>query len=139
MKSNAHLFDLACLTGDLERADAQFHALERDEWVRTFGQFRLTSTWTARYTLLMGDWAQACALYRAMLDDELRRAAEEVAREGAARDWLDYGRALIGAGRTGEAEQILTRAMRLPDYAANWPWKPTIAQRLDAPLPGSSA
>jgi len=130
MNVHAHLFDLACLTGDASRADTEFAMLQRDPWVVKFHRPEMVKAWQARCYLARHAWRQAVTLYKSILDDELSRPAEDLVREGIARDLLDYGTALAALGSADVARQVWQRGLQSSDYACGWPWKTQIARRL---------
>jgi hypothetical protein len=129
MNTRAHLFDLCCLVRDVPGADEQLGALQADPWVAAYHPLDLVILWEARYSLLLEDGRRACELFEAVLHDVLPEA-ESSSREGTARDLLDYGTALMAAGREDQARLVWEQGLRCPDYAGNWPWKPNIRERL---------
>jgi tetratricopeptide (TPR) repeat protein len=130
MNAHAHLFDIACIIGDEERAAAELRLLESDPWIVAFEQFEPRQRWRARFRLLTRDYAVACSLYEDLLANELTANEASCVREGAARDVLDYGRALDGIGKTQHAREVWERGLHYPDHAGNWPWKPRIERQL---------
>src|SRR5215471_215099 len=130
MNVHAHLFDLACLTGDTSRAATEFAMLQKDPWVAKFHRLEKVKLWQARFHLARHAWRQAVTLYKSILDDELSRPAEDLVREGNARDLLDYGAALAALGSADLARQVWQRGLQSSEYACGWPWKTQIARRL---------
>jgi hypothetical protein len=127
---HGHLFDLACLTGDVPQADAEFAYLQTDPWVLKLHRFAAVNTWRARCHLAHRGWRQASTLYEVILEEELSQPEENLVREGIARDLLDYGTALAGQGSVDLARRAWERGLQSSDYAAAWPWKPQISRRL---------
>lgn len=125
-----HLFDLACLTGDVPQADAEFAYLQTDPWILKLHRFAAVNTWRARCHLAHRSWRQASTLYEVILEEELSQPEENLVREGIARDLLDYGTALAGQGSVDLAQRVWERGLQSSDYAAAWPWKPQISRRL---------
>ena len=130
MNAHAYLFELAYLDEDEEQAALQLERLEEDSWVRVFGPADVLDRYHARLSLLRRDWAGACRYYERILATELHDP-ESSTREGLAQDLMDYGCALSGVGHIQKARAIWERALRCSDIAANWPWKPVIAQLLE--------
>ena len=124
MNAHAHLFDLAFLTGDITRADAEFAYLQRDPWVLKFHQFEMVNSWRARYHLAHHDWHQASTFYELILEEELSQPDENLVREGIARDLLDYGAALAGQGSIELARQVWDRGLRSSDLQVPGPGSP---------------
>ena len=87
-------------------------------------------TWQARYYLAHRAWRQVVALYKSILEDELSQQAEDLVREGIARDLLDYGIALEAMGSAVAARQVWQQGLRSSEYACGWPWKAQIVHRL---------
>ncbi|MCM2390522.1 hypothetical protein [Streptomyces albipurpureus] len=124
MNCQALLFDLAVLEGDRQAAEELWPALRDDAWVdRAVGPLYRTR-WRARLALLREEWARACTEYETLLGPNVLTENPVRGSEGIARDLLDYGLALHGAGRPEDARQAWHQALSSPDTTAAWPWKP---------------
>ncbi len=131
MNVHSSLFDVAFISGDQAGAEAQFTLLQGDRWLAQFGmELRIAPVLDARMFLLRGDWRQACRSYKNLLGAELVRPEGPSSAEGLARNFLEYGRALLGAGDPEQARAIWEVGLRCPDHAGNWFWRQQIEQML---------
>ena len=131
MNVHSHLFDLAFLSGDQVGAEAQFALLQGNRWLAQFGMYlQIVPKLNARMFLLRGDWRQACRCYKNILGAELANPQGPSNEEALARDFLEYGEALVGAGYPEQARAIWERGLRCPDYAGNWFWKKRVEELL---------
>lgn len=131
MNVHSSLFDLAFISGDQAGAEAQFALLQGDRWLAQFGmELRIAPLLNARMFLLRGDWQQACRCYQNLLGAELARPEGPSSAEGLARNFLEYGQALLGAGDPEQARAIWEIGLRCPDHAGNWFWRHQIERIL---------
>jgi tetratricopeptide (TPR) repeat protein len=128
MTVHGQLLDLGLWTEDPELIAAGLGALEEDPWIRENGREDLVLRQRARAATVTGDWAEACALFESQLAGRPDNDAE------LARDLYYHGRALAGAGDLAQAREVWERGLRCPDNAANWPWKPRIAEALQSTM-----
>lgn len=130
MSTRAYLFDVACLTADSGRVDADYAVLEKDPWVAKFHRVEMIQTWRARRYMAHRAWREAAALYESILEHDLCQPAEDVTREWIVRDALDYGTALAAQGSIELAKHVWELGMRSSEYTAGWPWRTAISRRL---------
>ncbi len=130
MNCHAHLFDLAVLEGNVPAAEERWRTLRDDPWVDRSGRPLYRGRWRARLALLRQEWARACTEYEALLGPDVLTQTPVAGSEGIARDLLDYGRALHGAGRATDARRAWSQALAGPDTTAAWPWKPVARELL---------
>jgi len=111
MNVHSSLFDLAFMSGDEAGAEAQFVLLQGDRWLAQFGmELQIAPLLNARMFLLRGDWRQACRCYQNLLGAELAPSEGPSSEEGLARKFLEYGKALLGAGDPEQARHLGDRA-----------------------------
>ncbi|MEU4448609.1 hypothetical protein AB0K14_33775 [Actinosynnema sp. NPDC050801] len=131
--AHAQLLDLALFTEDRDGVVERLGTLVEDRWYRDSGRSDLLDRYRARAAVVTGEWQTAVELFAEVLADELGDPPAH--REELARDLFYYGRALAGLGDRDGARRLWELALRCPDNAANWPWKPRVEEvlrRLDA-------
>lgn len=127
---HAQLLDLALLTDDTELARHQLELIEDHPWADQVGRPDLVVKLQARVAAMTGESARAITLFADYLADHLTDPLSPV--EELSRDLYYYGRALADSGDLSAARHIWELGLRTPDHAANWPWKPRIAEAVAA-------
>ncbi|MFE9749891.1 hypothetical protein ACFYOT_33680 [Saccharothrix saharensis] len=126
--AHAQLLDLALFTEDRAGVVERLGTLAEDRWYGDSGRSDMFDRYRARAAVVTGDWPTAAELYGRLLAEELGDPPAH--REELARDLYYYGRALAGLGDGDGARRVWELALRCPDNAANWPWKPRVEEVL---------
>ncbi|MFI9007541.1 hypothetical protein ACIGNX_09960 [Actinosynnema sp. NPDC053489] len=126
--AHAQLLDLALFTEDRDEVAERLATLAEDQWYADSGRPELLDRYRARAAAVTGDWETAAELFGRLPADELGDPPAH--REELARDLFYYGRALAALGDEDGARRVWELALRCPDNAANWPWKPRVREVL---------
>jgi hypothetical protein len=104
----------------LTQAGERGRVLTTDPWMQSYAGGTGCLLYKARWRLLAGDSTEAVRLFR----------TSQTSEPGAARQWLDYGRALHQSGTAAEARAAWEMGLGCHDERTNEVWKRQLRELL---------
>ena len=126
----ASLFtDIAFETRNVQLAEKSLTNMRNDAFGRLFKGDGAYNFYDARMAILLEQWDASISFFRSQLnlgDRPLESLMDSIFDESFARNCLQFGMALQGAGRTEDAALVWQIGLECPDINANLFWKERI-------------
>jgi len=130
MNVHGHLFSASYTKGELEKARVYFNLLENDPWFIRFDREEDLLPYKAKMAMLNDQPDTAVQYFEKYFVDSPRLKQEAISST-----YLDYGAALLQAGKPEEVLHIWDTGLKAHDDFGNRPWKQKIEVRKKALMP----